>query len=86
LHFEPSDLPPLTKVYLIDLTFLENYNGKVVRATPLVLNMMPCKLKYMRKVKTCGFSAAKWFWPSIFVHFAEASKRHIKASHLLLIG
>jgi hypothetical protein len=33
------------KVYWIDLTFLEIFNGKVVRATPLVLNMMPCKLK-----------------------------------------
>jgi len=37
--------------------------------------MMPCKLKEMRKVKTCRFGAAKWFWPSIFVHFAEARKR-----------
>jgi hypothetical protein len=40
----------------------------------------------MREVKTCPFGAAKWFWHSIFVHFAEAAKRHNKASHLLLIG
>jgi hypothetical protein len=40
----------------------------------------------MRKVKTCWFGAAKWFWPGILVHFAEAGKRHNKASHLLLIG
>jgi hypothetical protein len=38
-----------TKVYWIDLTFLEIFNGKVVRATPLVLNMMPCKLKIDEK-------------------------------------
>jgi len=30
----------------------------------------------VRKVKTCRFGAAKWFWPSIFVHFAEAGERH----------
>jgi hypothetical protein len=40
----------------------------------------------MRKVKTCWFGAAKWFWPGILVHFAEAGKRHNKASDLLLIG
>jgi hypothetical protein len=48
--------------------------------------MMPCKLKQIRKVKICRFGAAKWFWPNIFVHFAEAGKGHNKASHLLLIG
>jgi hypothetical protein len=40
----------------------------------------------MKKVKTSWFGATKWFWPSIFVHFAKAGERHNKASHLLLIG
>jgi hypothetical protein len=40
----------------------------------------------MRKVKTCRFGGAKWFWPSIFVHFAEAGEKHTKTSYLLLIG
>jgi hypothetical protein len=42
----------------------------------------------MRKVKTCRFDAAKWFWPSIFVHFAEAGKCHTLAVDWLdsLIG
>jgi len=35
-----------------------------------------------RKVKTCQFGSAKWFWPSIFVQFAEAGERHSKAQHL----
>jgi hypothetical protein len=25
----------------------------------------------MKKVKTCQFGSAKWFWRSIFAHFAE---------------
>jgi hypothetical protein len=29
-----------------------------------------------RKVKTCWFGLVKWFWPSIFAHFAKAGKRH----------
>jgi hypothetical protein len=40
----------------------------------------------MRKVKPWRFDAAKWFWSSIFVHFAEAGERHNKTSYLLLIG
>jgi hypothetical protein len=35
-----------------------------------------------RKVKTCQFGSAKWFWPSILAHFAEAGKRHSKVEHL----
>jgi len=35
-----------------------------------------------RKVKTCRFGSAKWFWPDIFAQFAEAGKRHNKAEHL----
>jgi hypothetical protein len=27
----------------------------------------------------CQFDSAKWFWPSIFAQFPEASKRHSKA-------
>jgi hypothetical protein len=35
-----------------------------------------------RKVKTCRFGSAKWFWPSVFAQFAEAGKMHIKVVHL----
>jgi hypothetical protein len=43
----------------------------------VVLSMWPCKLKIeWRKVNTCWFGLAKWFWPNIFAQFAEAGKRH----------
>ncbi len=32
-----------------------------------------------RKVKTCSFGSAQWFWPRIFVQLAKAGKRYSKA-------
>jgi hypothetical protein len=31
-----------------------------------------------RKVETCGLAQQKWFWASIFAHFAEARKENCK--------
>jgi hypothetical protein len=47
----------------------------------------PCKrILEEEKSKPCGFGSAKWVWPSIFPEDdAEASKRHSRALHLLLI-
>jgi hypothetical protein len=46
----------------------------------------PAKENWMRKVKICLFGSAKWFWPCIFSHDAEAGRRHCKDLDLLLIG
>jgi len=54
-----------------------------------------------RKVKTCWFGSAKWFWPkskhaglaqqngfgpALFAEDAKVGTRHSTTSHLLLIG
>jgi hypothetical protein len=53
----------------------------LLRATPPVPNMSPCKLKLdEEKPKYASLAPeAKWFCPSIFVQFAEDGKRHSKA-------
>jgi hypothetical protein len=48
----------------------------IVRATPPV----QCTANFgWRKVKTCQFGSAKWFWPSIFAQDAKVGKRHSRA-------
>jgi hypothetical protein len=54
-----------------------------VRTSSPVLTMWYCKVKiWWRKVKMCGFSSAKWFWPSIIAHFGVAGKRRSNTVHL----
>ncbi len=56
------------------------------QSLPCYRDRCALEIKIDEKSQNMRFGAAKWFWPCIFVHFAKASKRHNKASHLLLIG
>ncbi len=48
-----------------------------LRATPPVLRVWPYKLNWM---KISRFGSAKWFWPSIFAHFAGAAGKKAQQS------
>jgi len=48
--------------------------------------MCPCKLKSEEeKLKHVGLAQQKWFWASIFAHFAEAGKENCKRGALRLV-
>ncbi len=51
----------------------------MLRATPPVLSMWPCKLKLdEEKWKLAGLAQQNGFDPAFFAHFPDAGNRHSK--------
>ncbi len=71
---------PSPSIVRVILAFCGSFplgGARFVRATPVVISMCPRKLKSEEeKLKHVGLAQQKWFWASIFAHFAEAGKEN----------